>query len=195
MLASWVIESDSMEEKAKAEKGTSQLESALNEFNESKVSAAKEKAAKALRPPGKKKAVKKKKPVIVTRGKRKKAIARASISPGSGRILINGLSAELIKPKEIKDLVLEPIIISKKVSEMMNGYDVKLNVYGGGVMGQAQAARTALARAIVETSKDEGLRKAYTMYDRSMLVEDHRRVEPKKFGGPKARARNQTSYR
>lgn len=186
-----------MAEQITEKKGTENLESALNEFNESQPTTAKRARAapKKAAVPGQKKAPRKKKAVVVARGKRKRAIARASMSGGSGRIMINGVSAQLIKPKEIRDLILEPIIISKKVTDLMKDYDVKINVYGGGIMGQAQASRTALAKAIVETTKNEGLKRAYMLYDRSILVEDHRRVEPKKFGGPKARARNQTSYR
>jgi small subunit ribosomal protein S9 len=187
-----------MAEQTAEKKGTADLEQALSEFNESLPATQAKRArpaAKKAAAPGQKKPVRKKKAVVVTRGKRKEAIARASMSSGSGRIVINGVSAQLIKPKEIRDLILEPIIISKKVSEIMKDYDVNINVYGGGIMGQAQASRTALARAIVGTTQNEGLKRAYMLYDRSILVEDHRRVEPKKFGGPKARARNQTSYR
>ncbi len=185
-----------MADEVAAKKGTEDLEKELSEFNESQpVATKKARASRKAAGSGTKKAQRKKKTVVITRGKRKRAVARASMSGGSGRITINGVSAKLIRPKEIRDLILEPVIISKKVSEMMKDYDVRVNVYGGGIMGQAQATRTALAKAIVETTKNEGLKRAYMLYDRSLLVEDHRRVEPKKFGGPKARARNQTSYR
>ncbi|HUB92369.1 MAG TPA: 30S ribosomal protein S9 [Candidatus Saccharimonadales bacterium] len=187
-----------MAEQVVAKKGTADLEKELSEFNESQpqIQAKRPRGgAKKAAIPGQKKPARKKKAVVVERGKRKRAIARASMSSGSGRILINGVSAQLIKPKEIRDLILEPIIISKKVSDIMKEYDVNINVYGGGIMGQAQASRTALAKAIVRTTQNDGLKRAYMLYDRSILVEDHRRVEPKKFGGPKARARNQTSYR
>ncbi len=185
------------EHQAVQKKGTADLEKELSEFNESQgIQPKKPKSAPKRAPaiPGQKKPPKKKK-VVVARGKRKRAVARASMYSGRGLITINGVSALLIKPKEIRDLILEPIIISKKVSDLMKNYDVKINVYGGGIMGQAQAARTALANAIVDTTQNDGLRRAYMIYDRSILIEDHRRVEPKKFGGPKARARNQTSYR
>ena len=188
-----------MAEQTNQKKGTADLEKELSEFNENYAKTSKKgkvtlkKASSTA--PAQRKPQKKRKNTIVARGKRKRAIARASMSSGNGKITINGVSAELIKPKEIRDLILEPIIISKKVNILMKSYDVRINVYGGGIMGQAQAARTALANAIVETTNDEGLKHAYTVYDRSILVDDHRRVEPKKFGGPKARARNQTSYR
>ena len=187
-----------MAEQEIEKKGTADLEKELSEFNESMPSTAKRAKTtgkKAAVLPGQKKTSRKKKVVVVTRGKRKTAVARASMSSGTGRIMINGVSAQLIKPKEIRDLILEPIIISKKVTELMKDYDIKVNIYGGGIMGQAQAARTAIAKAIVDTTQNEGLKRAYMIYDRSILVEDHRRIEPKKFGGYKARARNQTSYR
>ena len=179
-----------------AAKGIENLDKELSEFNENQPAPPKKaragKKTGALQP---KKPTRKKKNAIVTRGKRKRAIARATIVSGNGNIRINGVSAQLIHPKEIRDLILEPIIISRKVSETMKDYDVSINVYGGGTMGQAQASRTALAKAIVGATKNEGLKAAYMQYDRSLLVDDHRRVEPKKAGGPKARARNQTSYR
>ncbi len=180
-----------------AAKGTENLDKELSEFNENQPAPPKKARAtkKAVGTQQPKKAPKRKKNAIVTRGKRKRAIARATIAAGNGNIRINGISAQLIHPKEIRDLILEPIIISKKVSDTMKDYDVSINVYGGGTMGQAQASRTALAKAIVGATKNEGIKAAYMQYDRSLLVEDHRRVEPKKAGGPKARARNQTSYR
>lgn len=186
-----------MEENAnQAKQGTMDLDKELSEFANTLPQTKRARttaAAKKIAAPKKK--TSKKAKVVVQRGKRKEAIARASMSQGSGRITINGQSANLIKPKEIRDLILEPITISSTVTEMMKGYDVSVNVSGGGIMGQAQAVRTALAKAIVESSQNEGLRRAYMLYDRNILIEDHRRVEPKKMGGPKARARNQTSYR
>lgn len=70
-----------------------------------------------------------------------------------------------------------------------------MNVSGGGTMGQAQAARTAIAHALVMYFDQMNLREKFISIDRSMLIEDTRRVEPKKFRGPKARARFQKSYR
>ncbi len=181
----------------KEKKAVADLDKELSEFTESTQTQPKRRAPlkKQAAAATAKKVAKKKKQTIVTRGKRKEAIARASMSQGSGTVTINGVSAALIKPKEIRDLILEPILISKTVSGMMKQYDVSINVTGGGIMGQAQAARTALAKAITESSQNDGIKRAYMLYDRSLLVDDHRRVEPKKMGGPKARARTQTSYR
>ncbi|MBU0586162.1 30S ribosomal protein S9, partial [Candidatus Micrarchaeota archaeon] len=62
-------------------------------------------------------------------------------------------------------------------------------------MGQAQAARVAIAKALVDYTQDEALKKTFLDHDRSLLVDDVRRVEAKKYKGPKARARYQKSYR
>ena len=66
---------------------------------------------------------------------------------------------------------------------------------GGGTSGQAQAARSALAKVIAKADQGDAVRKAYIDYDRTLMVDDVRQVEPKKYKGPKARARFQKSYR
>lgn len=129
------------------------------------------------------------------KGKRKEAIARARLVSGAGEVVVNGINATILKPREISELILEPIRISKTARNLMSGSKIIVDVHGGGISGQAQAARNAVAKVIVASSGDESLRKMYMDYDRSMLVDDVRRVEPKKFLGTKARARFQTSYR
>lgn len=135
-------------------------------------------------------AAKKKKQIVVERGKRKAAIARAVIRPGTGRITVNKVSLETISNPVIREIIAEPLaFVERKL------YDVDVAVRGGGVMGQAQAARTAIARAVVEETGDEDIKQRMIGLDKSFLVEDPRRVEPKKFKGPKARARFTKSYR
>ncbi len=134
--------------------------------------------------------VKKKRRVMQTRGKRKEAIARASIKEGTGRISLNGRGLDAYDDPFIREVVTEPL----NFIETKN-FDIDINVRGGGFSGQAQAARTAIARAIIKFTKDEKLKTQFINYDRSLLVEDPRRVEPKKFKGPKARARFTKSYR
>ena len=73
--------------------------------------------------------------------------------------------------------------------------DINVHVIGGGVMGQAEAARMVIAKGLVQWSQDMALKEKYIQYDRTMLVGDPRRSEPKKYGGPGARARKQKSYR
>lgn len=130
------------------------------------------------------------------KGKRKEAIARATLSTnGNGKILLNGISIEYIKPKEIKEIVMEPLNIAPAAMEIASKSNIYINVHGGGVSGRAQAARNALAKAVVKASGSEELKNLFMQYDRNIMIDDHRRVEPKKFKGPKARARFQTSYR
>ena len=89
--------------------------------------------------------------------------------------------------------MLEPFRIAG--DDLRDGIDVDVRVEGGGVSGQADAVRTAIARGIVEFTNDAELRDAYMSFDRSLLVNDVRQSEPKKWGGPGARARYQKSYR
>lgn len=140
----------------------------------------------------KKKAKKKESKIFLARGKRKTSIARARIANGAGRIRINRVAIEAINNKYIREIIMEPL---KYAGPEANSIDVEINVTGGGVMGQAQAARTAFAKALVGYFNSEELKKKFEAADRSLIVEDSRRVEPKKFKGPKARARYQKSYR
>jgi len=137
----------------------------------------------------------KKERIVFTSNKRKEAKARAVIRKGTGRITINSIDINMFEPKELRSLMLEPINISNIAREIAKGIDIKVNVNGGGISAQAQAARGAIAKGIAEYAESDTIRKEYLRYDRSLLVADPRRVEPKKFKGPKARARFQTSYR
>lgn len=131
--------------------------------------------------------------LVNSKARRKAAVARATIKPGKGTVKINGIDVSLLEPKEVRELILEPIRISDAAGDIARNSDISINVQGGGVSGQAQAARAALAKAITYTN--ESLRPVFKEYDRNMLVDDYRQVEPKKFKGPKARARFQKSYR
>lgn len=175
------------------QKATTNLDKELETLYQPKAGAkvAPKKAAPKVKKPGTKSA---KKPIL-SKGKRKRAIARAALLPGTGMITINGVNINLVKPKEIRELILESIRISNAAKDIANASDIKINVYGGGTSGQAQAARTALAKVITEASGSDSLRSMYMEYDRTLLIDDYRRVEPKKFLGPKARAKFQTSYR
>ncbi len=130
--------------------------------------------------------------VVVTSGKRKTAIAKATAKPGKGRVRINKIPIEIIHPEMVRLKIMEPLMIAKSLS---NQVDIDVKVEGGGVMGQAEAARTAIARALLEFSNDPELKRAFIEYDRTLLVNDIRRKEPKKQGGRGARKRRQTSYR
>jgi small subunit ribosomal protein S9 len=152
-------------------------------------------AAAVKKPVVAKKKAKKSTKVTFARGKRKTAVARVSATPGKGSIRINSKDISLINPAETRDLMIEAINISKRAQELASKVDMTVNVQGGGASGQAQAVRIAIAKCLVELDGSEVLKDEFLGYDRSLLVEDPRRVEPKKFLGPKARARNQTSYR
>ncbi len=130
--------------------------------------------------------------IVLTSGKRKNAIARATIRPGKGRVRINKIPVELLNPEMVRKIVMEPLVMAKELAAKV---DIDVDTRGGGFMGQAEAARTAIARALVEWSGDEELRKVYLEYDRTLLVNDIRRKEPKKQMGRGARKRRQTSYR
>jgi len=137
------------------------------------------------------------KKIVLSKGKRKRAVARATLIPGgTGRIMINGVDVNLIKPKEIRELMVEAVKATKMATDLASGSDIMVNTNGGGFSGQAQAVRTAIAKELVKASPSpDSLRSFYMEYDRNLLIDDTRRVEPKKFKGPKARARFQTSYR
>jgi len=130
--------------------------------------------------------------IVVTSGKRKTAVARATVRPGAGRVRINKIPVELLQPEMVRMTVMEPLIIAK---DLANKVDIDVVVDGGGFMGQAEAARTAIARGLLEFSNDAELKRAFLEYDRTLLVNDIRRKEPKKQGGRGARKRRQTSYR
>jgi small subunit ribosomal protein S9 len=131
--------------------------------------------------------------VTNTSGKKKTAIARATVSEGEGRVRIDSRPIELIEPETARLKMSEPFRIAD--DDLRDSVDIDVNVEGGGTMGQADAARTALARGLVEYSGDMELRDAYMQFDRTLLVNDVRQSESKKWGGPGARARYQKSYR
>ena len=131
--------------------------------------------------------------VTNTSGKKKTAVARATVSDGDGRIRIDSRPVELVDPELAKLKMLEPFRIAD--DDLRESVDIEVRLEGGGVMGQADAARTAIARGLVEHTNDAELRDAYMTFDRSLLVNDVRQSEPKKWGGPGARARYQKSYR
>jgi small subunit ribosomal protein S9 len=176
-----------------ASKGIENLDKELGALYQGKAQAVKQ--AKKAAPKARKKPGVSKIKIVVARGKRKRAIARASLRPGTGRVFINKIDINFVKPREIRELIMEPITITNLAKDIAMNSDININVRGGGTSGQAQAARTAIANAILKASPSEALRKAYIDYDRTLIVDDYRRVEPKKFKGPKARARFQKSYR
>jgi small subunit ribosomal protein S9 len=126
--------------------------------------------------------------VINTSGRRKTSVARAYVTVGTGIIEVNGRDyKEYFKTPTLHFYVTQSLAVSNAV----NNYDVKVNVNGGGITGQAQAIRLAIAKALVEMNPElkKDLRAA------GLITRDPRMVERKKFGQKKARARFQFSKR
>ena len=130
---------------------------------------------------------------IITSGKRKAAVARAILTDGNGKVSVNGknyMSLQMFDRLKME----EPVRIAERIFGKLD-FDVNIIIRGGGEKSQIEAARLALARAIVKKSKNDVLKKAYNDYDWSLLVADVRRKEPYKPGDSKARKKRQTSYR
>ncbi|MBU2476408.1 30S ribosomal protein S9 [Candidatus Micrarchaeota archaeon] len=129
---------------------------------------------------------------MLVKSKKKEAIARAVIKTGKGRITVNKKNIEFLEPEYAKELIFEPV---KLAGDTIKETDIKIIVKGGGFMGQAVAARSVIAKAIVEYTNDKKLKEKFIKYDRLLMVDDHRRVEPKKPLGTKARKKKQSSKR
>jgi small subunit ribosomal protein S9 len=133
------------------------------------------------------------KKVLVVSGKRKTAVARAVVKPGVGRVRINMIPVEIYEPEIAREKIMEPLLQAGE--DVWKQMDMDVKTSGGGYMGQAEAARMAVANALLKWTKSGHLRTVFTEYDRTMVAGDSRRKEPKKFGGPGARAKSQKSYR
>jgi len=137
--------------------------------------------------------------VVNMSGKRKTAIARSTVKKGSGRVRVNSEPIEIMHPDLARSKAMEPLIIADAMKRLSK-VDIAISVHGGGIMGQADAIRTAIARGLVQFNTgakgiDEELRDEYLRFDRSLLVNDPRRKEPKHQLGRGARKKRQKSYR
>jgi small subunit ribosomal protein S9 len=108
-------------------------------------------------------------------GKRKTAIARASIKLGTGKIRVNFKPLELWGNEPVRLWIKEPLILSGELGKTV---DIDINVRGGGISGQGEAVRQAIAKSLVGFSGDKELKNKYLEYDRNLLVYDFRRTEP-----------------
>jgi small subunit ribosomal protein S9 len=133
------------------------------------------------------------KKVLVVSGKRKTATARAVVKPGVGKVRVNMVPVEIYEPEIAREKIMEPLLQAGE--DVWKQLDMDVKTSGGGYMGQAEAARMAVANALLKWTKSSHLRTVFTEYDRTMIAGDSRRKEPKKFGGPGARAKEQKSYR
>lgn len=163
------------------------------EKEEKKSEEKKEELEEIVKVKKKKKKVKKsKKYGIHVKAKKKEAVARATIKTGKGKIRINKRSIELIQPRHLNEFIMEPL---KMTGERLKEVDISVITNGGGFMGQAVAARSAIAKSIIEYFNDEKLKNKMIKYDKMLLVDDARRTEPKKPLGKKARRKKQKSKR
>lgn len=134
----------------------------------------------------------KRKKQTMFKAKKREAIAKATISAGKGVVRINSRNLSLVQPEEVQTYIREPLILA---GDAAHGVNINVHVAGSGSMSQAVAVRASLAKALVEHTGDEKLRAKYLQYDRMLLVDDPRRVEPKKPLGRKARKKKQHSKR
>jgi len=123
-----------------------------------------------------------------TLGRRKAAVARVYLSEGKGKITVNNRELEVFFPtKPLQYIVKQPL----DLVDVVEKYDLKVNIFGGGIKGQAEAVRLGISRALIEVNPEyrDALKKA------GFLTRDPRAVERKKPGQPKARKKFQFSKR
>jgi len=125
---------------------------------------------------------------INTIGRRKAAVARIYLNDGKGQITINKLDYKVYFPEERLQYIVEQPM---KITEDEGKYDIKVNLYGGGIKGQAESLRLAIARALIKIDPE----KKPILKAEGLLTRDPREVERKKPGRPKARKRFQFSKR
>ena len=144
-------------------------------------------------------AKRRKKQAVQTSGKRKTAVARATVKEGKGRIRVNSKPIHIMEPELARSKAVEPVQIAEAMNRLST-VDITVDVAGGGIMGQVDAVRTAIARGLVHFNDgavgiDEELRDEFLRIDRTLLVNDPRRKEPKHQMGRGARKKWQKSYR
>ncbi|KAI0094819.1 ribosomal protein S9 [Irpex rosettiformis] len=133
---------------------------------------------------------------VQTFGKKKTATAVAHAKEGRGLIHINGSPINLLQPEILRFKVYEPVLVAGE--DAFQSIDIRVRVKGGGHTSQVYAIRQAIAKAVVayyakyiDAYSALELKKKLVAYDRTLLIADPRRAEPKKFGGHGARARRQ----
>lgn len=129
---------------------------------------------------------------VLAVGRRKAAIARATVRDGKGRVLVNKRALGAYEPELARQRIQEPLTLAPELAKRV---DIEVDVEGGGYMGQADAVRTAIARGLIDWSGDAKLREMFKQHDWTLIKSDVRFKESKKPGGPGARAKFQKSYR
>ena len=133
------------------------------------------------------------KKIVHVSGKRRKAIARATIMQGKGQVRVNKKLLQLYYPRLARMRIMEPLLIA---GDIANKIKIDVDVIGGGWSGQAEAARLAIARGLVQFTGNKELKKNFLNYDRHLLVADIRQRESRKPNThQKARSKVQKSYR
>ncbi|AWR97114.1 30S ribosomal protein S9 [Acidianus sulfidivorans JP7] len=131
--------------------------------------------------------------VIITSARRKTATARCYLYQGKGRIFINDVPVELIPIEMVRLKIMEPLLLAG--DSVISKIDARVYTNGGGIMGQADAARMAIARAIVKFFDNPEIKELYKQYDRTMLAGDPRQTESEKWMRYSARRWRQKAYR
>lgn len=127
-------------------------------------------------------------PLTQTTGRRKRAVARARLVPGSGQVTVNGRAFDVYFPTPAQRLVVsEPM----RVAEATESYDVIASIKGGGITGQAGALRMAIARSLAELDPE----KRHDLKVAGLLTRDPRKKESKKYGLVKSRKAKQFTKR
>jgi len=129
--------------------------------------------------------------IVHTSGKRKTAVARATLKAGKGKVKINNFDLATFQPEIYRLRIGEPLLLAEETAKKV---DIHVKVFGGGVSSQAEAIRLSIARALVIFNPK--LEPVFDEYDRHLLVADIRRKEsskPNRHG--QARAKRQKSYR
>lgn len=130
--------------------------------------------------------------IVHVSGKRKSAVARATVREGNGRVRVNAKLLSVFSPPLARMKIEEPLIIAGDLAQKVN---IDVVVRGGGVISGAEAVRLTIARGLVEFAGRGPLRQRFLDYDRNLLIADVRRNEPHKPGDSKPRAKRQKSYR
>ena len=127
-------------------------------------------------------------PLTQTTGRRKRAVARAQVRPGTGKFLINDKTLEEYFPTAVSQMVVSEALTLTETNE---AYDITASIHGGGVSGQAGALRLAIARSLLEIDPEYRA----TLKKAGLLTRDSRKKESKKYGLKKARKAPQFTKR
>ena len=127
-----------------------------------------------------------------TSGRKKRAIARATVVDGSGSVIINSIPLENFRDNISRLKIFEPLLLSDSLKDKVN---IKVDVHGGGYSAQADAVKLSIAKGLVKYSNDKKLKETYLNYDRNLLIADVRVAESSKPNDSKPRKKRQKSYR